>query len=476
MQTTCGLKWTDTFISFDNIEEPRTTDILGVTFQAPESYVPSFYITSWEEDPQMAALIPKVMEITPKNSLSNIYAKYDELQYAYNPSYASFQYDFKVRSFGKTSYSIVISGSLNEPKKQLLKAVCYMISSTPETLYNVIVHDHNESAFLTSYEEKHFGDFSIHAVTNLGISSVLPSAVYFVTHNERNITKSIPKTSKQTNAPSRYELKFEVELEHLDNLVDGKLYLRMNDIMYFEKTSGYKNTDYYFESSNPDVLEATMGGSKYWLEGKKKGTAILTTKKIQNGKHTIVNQVQVVVGQSRFYTRSLNIGLEMGPPILDSNKVLPGLELFYDDPIYTYRPHDESILKMTGYYEIGPWKHEDYTAVGYGTTKVDVVEIINGKEKVLDTFTLNVLEPRLRAWSENITIKQSRVRAIWNFFSFDYDYIVDEIIFESENPSIIDRKNDIFVSTQTGTTKLHMYYKYKGKKLHLGTSNVTVIP
>ena len=254
MQTTCGLKWTDTFISFDNIEEPRTTDILGVTFQAPESYVPSFYITSWEEDPQMAALIPKVMEITPKNSLSNIYAKYDELQYAYNPSYASFQYDFKVRSFGKTSYSIVISGSLNEPKKQLLKAVCYMISSTPETLYNVIVHDHNESAFLTSYEEKHFGDFSIHAVTNLGISSVLPSAVYFVTHNERNITKSIPKTSKQTNAPSRYELKFEVELEHLDNLVDGKLYLRMNDIMYFEKTSGYKNTDVTWGRSRCHIL------------------------------------------------------------------------------------------------------------------------------------------------------------------------------------------------------------------------------
>lgn len=475
VQTTCGLKWTDTFMTFDNIEEPKSTNILGVTFQAPESFVPPQNNSSWEENPEIASLIPKVMEITPRNSLSNIYAKYEMLQYAYNPSYTSSSYDFIVRSnLIGDNYRIVISGSLNDAKKHLLKAACYKISSTPETLYNVIVHDHNESAFLTTYEIKHFGDFSIQAYMNLGIASLLPSAIYIISPNEGNITKSIPVKSKQTNAASRNYLKYELELDHLDSLVDGKLHVRKDFTTYYGKSSGYSNAEYSMVSSNPDVLEVSFGGSKYGLTGKKKGTAILTTKKIQDGKHIIVDQTQVVVGEPRFYTRSLNVSLGPCLPELDYKSLL-GLEYEKSEERYKYRPHDKSIIKKTGSYDIGPWEYDIYTAISYGTTKVDVIDIINGKEKLLDTFTVNVLKPELRARSEHITIKQSKINFLWGLIHIDYDYIIDELIYESENPSIISRK-DKFVSEQTGTTKLDIYYKYKGKKIHLGTSKVTVIP
>lgn len=158
-----GFIWKDTFVSFDNIEEPGETEIFGLTFKAPEEFADG-RLLNWDKDPEIKDIQSRFKEIVKYNSLANIEIEsYNYLKCCFDALMFSFDYDLKV-SGGSGGFSILISYSLKEEKKQMLKAICYKISSTPETLYNVIVHDYSKEAFLSETDYRYYGDFKIRAI------------------------------------------------------------------------------------------------------------------------------------------------------------------------------------------------------------------------------------------------------------------------------------------------------------------------
>lgn len=157
-----GFTWKDTFISFDDIKEPGETEIFGLTFKAPEEFANGNLIY-WDEDPEIVDIQSRFKEIVPRNSLANIEIDYyNVLKCNFNSFAYSFYYDLKA-SGGSGGFSITIDSSLNDAKKQMLKAICYKISTTPETLYNVIVYDYAKEAFIPEYDYRCYGDFKISA-------------------------------------------------------------------------------------------------------------------------------------------------------------------------------------------------------------------------------------------------------------------------------------------------------------------------
>lgn len=155
-----GFTWIDTFVSFDNIKEPGEAEILGLTFKAPEkfTYGNTFY---WETDPEFIDIQKRFKDIV-YNAVACMEFDDRKLNSTFDSDRFSFDYDLKAHGSGDGFY-IIIKNSLSETKRQVLKAICYKISSTPETLYNVIVHDYNKEAFLSNYDCRYYGDFKISA-------------------------------------------------------------------------------------------------------------------------------------------------------------------------------------------------------------------------------------------------------------------------------------------------------------------------
>lgn len=154
-----GFTWIDTFVQFDNIEEPGKTEIFGLTFNAPESFT-NPNLVYWDEDPEMTDIQSKFKDIVSYNSLATMEIEKNYVKCTFNSIYASFYYDLTVTR-GMKGFFITIRYSLNEVKRQMLKALCYKISSTPETLYNVIVYDYTKEAFLPDFDYRYYGDFQI---------------------------------------------------------------------------------------------------------------------------------------------------------------------------------------------------------------------------------------------------------------------------------------------------------------------------
>lgn len=170
-----GLTCNDTFVSFDDIKEPGVAEIFGLTFKAPESFVNTKYLY-WDNDPEFIDIKSRFNEIVSYNGLATLEFDGLKLKATFNSMSYSFDYDFEASGGGEKNpgFTIIIEKSLNETKRQLLKAVCYKISSTPETLYNVIVYDYNKEAFLPEYDCRYYGDFIISA------SNSYNCAMYFI--------------------------------------------------------------------------------------------------------------------------------------------------------------------------------------------------------------------------------------------------------------------------------------------------------
>lgn len=268
-------------------------------------------------------------------------------------------------------------------------------------------------------------------------------------------------------AASRYKTLRDKRPDYLYDISDdGKLYLPINETTYYKSSGGYIDASYRLESSDLSVLETIGGG----LKGKKRGTAILTCRKYQDGKYSVLYQTQVVVGEPRFYTREYNMTLGHSLPQLDSRREFLGFNSHDSKYSYTYQPHDTSIIAKRG-------KTDEYfDAVNFGSTKVDIIEIYNGKKRVCDTFTVNVKRPELRWASKNITLKKDHANLLWKniFIYYEGDF---EIIYESDDPSIVRKnKGEKFIVENCGTTNLHMYCMIDGEKYHIGTSKVTIVP
>lgn len=286
----------------------------------------------------------------------------------------------------------------------------------------------------------------------------------------------MPNTVKAESR--RYMLK-DIKPYYLSDLNEDNdiLYLAENVTIYQQYHDGYDDASYRMESNDTSVLEIQDFGRKgFALKGKKKGTAILTCKKYLNGKYTVLYKHQVVVGQPRFYTREYNMAIGDPLPLLDSTDILRGMQ--YDNLKYNYqyRPHDSSILVKSGTQESDGRKYTVYKAAKYGTTKVDIIEIYNGKEKVLDTITVNVRRPELSFGSKNITFSKAYTNLFYKQINIKYEKDF-EILYESEDPSIVYKKyGEKYKIGKCGTTKLHMYCMIDGKKHYIGTSNITIVP
>jgi hypothetical protein len=173
VKTVDDLTWVKTFVEF-NIKEPLTTDIYGVTFTAPTRFMYPWEV-NWDEDKEFAALQAKQDEFkaTYENGEkfgSGLDLSSERLTYNYDCFYSSLVYNLYVDNHVDSSfesadddfyYNIHIARKLYIPVKNILKAICYKISSTPETLYQVILYDHETKAFLSSKEWKQYGDFEI---------------------------------------------------------------------------------------------------------------------------------------------------------------------------------------------------------------------------------------------------------------------------------------------------------------------------
>lgn len=283
-------------------------------------------------------------------------------------------------------------------------------------------------------------------------------------------------------AASRVSIINDLFIDYIYDLCDddGKLYIPLNETSVYS-SYGERNDVYYrLESSDISVVE-TVGYGR--LIGKKRGTATLTLKEYVDGKYHIMHQIQVVVGQPKFYTREYNIGLGENLPIPDDEDYILGMQT---DKKYTYayRPHDTSILKKIDTRKFDGKKYDIYEAVNFGTTRVDLIEIYNGKERVCDTFTVNVRLPELGGLRE-IVYRKPYAKDFWKVINTSYDIILIgekekfgfEKIYVSDDPSIIYKNpGEDFQLVGYGTTNLHVYCKIKGKKYSIGTVKVTIVP
>lgn len=279
-------------------------------------------------------------------------------------------------------------------------------------------------------------------------------------------------------ADARYWIINDIYPEYLREVCedDGKLYLPINESIYYKHDGGFEDASYRLEISNQSVVEQI---SAFGLKGKKKGTAVITVKKYEDGKYTVLHQIQVVVGQPRFYTREINISLDGGLPVLKDPDVLLGVQYFDTEYSYTYRPHDTSVIKKKGTSKDDFGKKFDlYRAANFGSTKVDIIEKYKGKETVIDTITVNVRKPELR-YGDGDEIIHSKAHPDDFYLNIPIDYLCDEseISYEIDDPSIINKKQgEKFQLLNCGTTNMSIYCKVKGEKYRLGTVKVTIVP
>lgn len=275
-------------------------------------------------------------------------------------------------------------------------------------------------------------------------------------------------------AESRYEIANDLLPEYIWELCEdnGKLYLPLNETIYYEADGGYNDASYRLETSDRSIVDITKG-----VVGKKKGTAVLTLRKYQDGKYSVLYQTQVVVGQPRYYTREENLAIGSGLPPLKDPDVLLGCQ--YLDPKYTYayRIYDTSLIKKIGTdIDLSKNKYDVYEAVKYGSTKADIVEIYNGKETVIDTITINVRRPVLVGDGTEIIHSMSHAEDFWEKIDLDY-HNDEELIYESDDPSILYKKyKEPYQLKRCGTTYLHVYCMIDGEKYHAGTVKVTIVP
>lgn len=297
------------------------------------------------------------------------------------------------------------------------------------------------------------------------------------------IVCGISSSQLSAMADSRYKVINDLYPGFLDNLCEdnGKLYISINENLYFDYDGGFDNASYRLEISDKSVVEPISDndfrGKKIGLKGKKKGTAVLTVRKYQNGKYTVLYETQVVVGQPRFYKREVNIGMGDGLPELKDPNVLLGCQYLDDKYSYTYRIHDTSIIKKKKTVKEGKVKYDIYEALKFGSTKVDIIETYKGKETVVDTITVNVRRPVLRA-GDGAEIIHSMANADKFYLSVLRNYESDyEVFYESDDPSIIyKKKGEKFQLVNCGTTNLHVYCMIDGEKYHIGTVKVTIVP
>jgi len=279
-------------------------------------------------------------------------------------------------------------------------------------------------------------------------------------------------------AAPRYKLLNDLYPGYLDYACEdnGIVYMPLNEIKYYKGDGGYNDASYETVSSDRSVVDINRG-----FIGKKKGIAVLTLKKYEDGKSTVLYQTQVVVGQPRFYVREFNIGLGGGLPNLKDPDVLLGCQ--YDDKKYqyAYSIHDSSIIKKeeTVKDHLGN-SYDIYRAVKYGSTKVDVLEIYNGKKRVIDTFTLNVMRPELSIGDgAEVVYRMSHPETFWRMAKLRYDSYPDnyKLVYEIEDTSIISKKKSGgFILEKVGSTKVRIYCMLDDEKYYLGTVKVTILP
>lgn len=203
-------------------------------------------------------------------------------------------------------------------------------------------------------------------------------------------------------AAPRYKLLNDLYPGYLDYACEdnGIVYMPLNEIKYYKGDGGYYDASYETVSSDRSVVDINRG-----FIGKKKGIAVLTLKKYEDGKSTVLYQTQVVV---------------------------------------------------------------------------DVLEIYNGKKRVIDTFTLNVMRPELSIGDgAEVVYRMSHPETFWRMAKLRYDSYPDnyKLVYEIEDTSIISKKKSGgFILEKVGSTKVRIYCMLDDEKYYLGTVKVTILP
>ena len=149
--------WYKTFVDL-NVKEPGKTEIYGVTFTARDHMLESYeikYGLDKKKSPVYQAMQDKALEYTKAYRKANkINTTVSEYQLTVG-GYSNFGYEkathyfmhaislnsVRINNEDYWTINVVQNFSDNEADLNSLKALCYFISSTPETLYNVIVYD-----------------------------------------------------------------------------------------------------------------------------------------------------------------------------------------------------------------------------------------------------------------------------------------------------------------------------------------------
>lgn len=149
--------WYKTYVDL-NVDEPGQTDLYGVNFKARDRFLQS-YETSEDTDgkifPVYRAMTNKAKVYTAAYRKANK-IKADEIGYQLtvntnmNFTYQKATYDYfqafsihnaRINNEDYWLFNITMQFRDTEADLNSLKALCYFISSTPETLYNVITYD-----------------------------------------------------------------------------------------------------------------------------------------------------------------------------------------------------------------------------------------------------------------------------------------------------------------------------------------------
>jgi hypothetical protein len=149
--------WYKTFVDL-KVGEPGKTELYGVTFTARDHLLESYEIKDdldGKRSPVYQAMKDKALEYTTAyRKANNINTTISEYQLTVG-GYCAFAYEKETHYFMHAislnsitinnedywTINVVQHFGDNEADLNSLKALCYFISNTPETLYNVIVYD-----------------------------------------------------------------------------------------------------------------------------------------------------------------------------------------------------------------------------------------------------------------------------------------------------------------------------------------------
>lgn len=248
------------------------------------------------------------------------------------------------------------------------------------------------------------------------------------------------------------------------------------DILVPIKYQNY-SAKYIYQSDNPNIVEVTEDGNMY---SKKLGSTYISVTEKFKGKITKLGKIKVNVVNAEPRYDSLKIPIT---PLTDKAVFVDNM-IAYRNPRkdYVFISSNKKILVVDGNFG------SELYGLNYGTAKIDIYEVYQGKRKKIGTTTVEVAPVSLDPECKNITVEYNSAQWIFKLIQFDdvstaADYsceaadsdIISVYYKKEKDPDTGETDKQYYLKgLKKGKTTLTVYEEYKGQKKAIGTVNATV--